>query len=182
MHFRAGASDGDDLAKDAGFDSLDEMRKKIAEEVARDRDREVLARKREALLESLREGCQFHVPDSYINFMTESYMERLRIDKDAPRYEEIVSDIRRHVEKNIRDEWILQAIAEQEGIEISEEEVDEWLSREGRENGRDIDEVKNAYLRQGIDVKGMALRDKVIDFLINPSSDGEMGKEESESQ
>ena len=131
----------DDFATDAGgFDSLDEMRKEIAERIAEVKGRQLDAEFRENVVDAVAENATIDIPTELVDAKAhEMWQNAARglaqrgIPPDqylqmAGRTEEqLVDDAKPDAEKSLRREAVLAAVVEAEAIEVSDEELIEAL-------------------------------------------------------
>jgi trigger factor len=126
----------DELAEEAGFDSLDELRADIRSRLAEVEEQRIDAEFREAALDAAVEGATIEVPDSLIEArareLWDSMLHSLAhqgISRDAylqisgRSEEETIEQAKPDAEQALRREAVLAAIAEAEQLEPTEEEM-----------------------------------------------------------
>ena len=124
----------DDLAIEAGFDTLDELRADIRERLAEAQASEIEAEFREAALDSAVKAATVTVPDSLVEARAQELWDQMihslshqGISKEAylrisgRDEEEIVAAGRDDARQSLEREAVLAAIVEAEGIEPTEE-------------------------------------------------------------
>src|SRR4051794_29040269 len=132
----------DDLAAEAGFDTLDELRADIRERLSEAQGAQIDAEFREAAVDSAVAGATIDVPDALVDararelweqmvqtlshqgISREMYLQIAGKDEEA-----IVAENRESAARDLRREAVLAAVVEAEGIEASDEEVLESLER-----------------------------------------------------
>jgi len=132
----------DDLAAEAGFDTLDELRADIRERLSEAQAAEIDAEFREAAVDSAVAAATIDVPDALVDararelweqmvhtlshqgISREMYLQIAGKDEDA-----IIAENRESAARDLRREAVLAAVVEAEGIEASDEEVLESLER-----------------------------------------------------
>jgi len=132
----------DELAAEAGFDALDELRADIRERLAEAEERRIDAEFREAVLDSAVANATVDVPDALVEARSGELWEQMMhslshqgITKDvylqiSGRSEkEIVEEGKPDAERQLRREAVLAAIVAAESIEPSEEELLEALEQ-----------------------------------------------------
>ncbi|MDP6037380.1 MAG: trigger factor [Candidatus Latescibacteria bacterium] len=122
----------DELAKDAGdFETLDDLRARIREEMQTQSEGFARQRVEENLIDALIEENPFEIPDSmvetYLDSMVESYKREHQdhdhdIDEGAIREEG-----RDQAVRGVMRFLLIDAIADAENIEVTDEDVDEHL-------------------------------------------------------
>jgi trigger factor len=133
---------GDDLAADAGFDTLDELREDIRSRLAEVDAARIDAEFREAALDSAVKGAKVDVPDALVEARARELWNQMLhslshqgITRDAylrlsgRSEEEIVEQGKPDAEQALRREAVLAAIVEAEGIEPTDEEVREAVEQ-----------------------------------------------------
>ncbi|HEV2752379.1 MAG TPA: trigger factor [Solirubrobacteraceae bacterium] len=140
---------GDDLALEAaGFDSLAELREDIASRLREADERKVATEFREAALDAAVAEATVDVPEALVEARAAETFERMvhqldhqGISKETylqisgKSEEEIVAESRPEAEQSLRREAVVAAIAEAEGIEISDDEVLEMLEPAAEQEG-----------------------------------------------
>ncbi len=126
----------DDLAAEAGFDTLDELREDIRTRITEQEGTRIDAEFREAALDAAVEGATVEVPDSLIEARARELWDQMLhslshqgISKEAylqisgRSEDEIVEAGKEDAEQALRRESVLAAIIEAEGIEPSEDDL-----------------------------------------------------------
>jgi trigger factor len=169
----------DELAEEAGFDTLDELREDIATRLRETEERRIDAEFRETALDAAVAGATIDVPDALVEARAGELWDRMLhslshqgITKDAylriagRTEEDLLAEARPDAEQQLRREAVVAAIIEAEGLDASDEELLEALAptaqREGttpkklfdrlRSSGR-LDDLREEVLaRKAIDV------------------------------
>jgi trigger factor len=126
----------DDLAAEAGFDTLDELREDIRSRLAEAEESQIEAEFREAALDSAVKNAALDIPDALVDararelwdqmlhtlshqgISREAYLRIAGRDED-----DIVEQSKPDAEQALRREAVLAAVIEAEGIEPTEEEI-----------------------------------------------------------
>jgi len=132
----------DELAAEAGFDTLDELREDIRERLAETQSAEIEAEFRQVALDAAVDAATVDVPDALVEARAHELFDQMvhslghqGISKDAylqiagKSEEEIVEEGKEEAGQALRREAVLAAIVEAEGIEPTEEEVLEAVER-----------------------------------------------------
>ena len=130
----------DDLAAEAGFDTLDELRDDIRERLAEAQARDIEAEFREAAVDAAVAAATIDVPDTLVEARARELWDQMAhtlSHQGIPREtylqiaskteEEVIADNREPAERDLRREAVLAAVVVAEGIEASEEDVLESL-------------------------------------------------------
>ena len=132
----------DDLAAEAGFDTLDELREDIRERLGEAESQRVEAEFRETVLDAAVAGATIDVPDSLIAARSRELWDQMLhtlshqgISKDTylrisgQDEDQIVEQGKEDAERQLKREAVLAAVVAAEGIEPSDDEVLESLER-----------------------------------------------------
>jgi trigger factor len=132
----------DDLAIEAGFDTLEELRTDIRERLSEQQTAQIEAEFREAALDSAVAGATVDVPEALVEARSQELWDQMShslshqgISKDAylrisgRTEEQIVAEGSEDARRSLEREAVLAAVVEAEGIEPSEEEVLEAVER-----------------------------------------------------
>ena len=177
----------DDLAQDVGgVASLDELKTQIRDEMQTQYDQMIRQRVEENLIDALIEGNPFEVPDSmvenYLNGMVESYKREQAgpdqdIDEDAIR-----ESGRDQAERGVKRFLLLDAVADQEKIEVTDEDLDEHLEEMSQRHN-----IEGPRLRQILgrteqldQIESDIKTQKTFDFLIDNADVEDVEEVESE--
>ena len=149
----------DELAAEAGFDTLDELRADIRERMAEAESSQIEAEFREAALDAAVGGASVEVPDALVEARARELLEQMLhslshqgITKEAylqisgREEEEILEAGKEDAAQALRREAVLAAIIEAEGIEPTEEELLEAVGRaaEGTSPKKLLERLKSA--------------------------------------
>ena len=123
----------DNFAKDMLYESLDELKKDIRERIGQGKERETQQALSKQVEEKLLGMTEFALPEEMVKSMTANAINRQKmnlayrgvsrdeIEKATP---QIAEGVAKQTERDVRIFFILQQIAEKEGIEVSESEVE----------------------------------------------------------
>jgi trigger factor len=169
----------DEFAKDVGpFTSLDQLKTKIRDDLtARFRSEQERAVK-SALLKQLTAAHSFEVPDSLVEQELREALARLeqRLPKGVTLEQAKIDPlaVRKEIEPSAREKvkgrLVLAAIADQEKLTVSKEEIDAALSRTAQELKLSAEDVKRLILSQdgSLDIfKDRLLEDKAMDWVVS---------------
>jgi FKBP-type peptidyl-prolyl cis-trans isomerase (trigger factor) len=101
--------------------------------------------------------------------LEERGVRREILDRQLARWEE---EWRPAVEREIREEWLLQELARREGLALDDAELDERIGRMAEEQGTDPARLRKAYREAGVleALRGQLLEDKAFEFLLAAAS------------
>ena len=172
----------DEFAKDLGFDNLDELREDIKNDLAEEAKAQADRNYENKLVESAVENAEVNIPEAMVEeeidnmlqgqkmqmqqqgFDFDQYLEMTGMDEEGLR-----DNFREQAAERVESNLILEAIAKQEEIEITDEEIDEKVEEIAQNQGQDQDpeQIKAFLQMQGqLDqLKDGLQMEKTIDFL-----------------
>lgn len=142
----------DDFASQVGdFETLEDLRRQVREDLVRHQEDESEQRVRDEILDSIVEANPFEVPDSLV----EGYLDRiLGSDRDPAAAQEAEAleartSVRPIAEQQLKRELVLEHLLEDLGIEVSDAQVDAHIATTAERRGVDAKELRRQWLRQG---------------------------------
>ena len=167
----------DEFAKDNGTADLAELRKKIHDDLERHAQAEADNRVRQGLLELVIERNPLEIPESLVQreqqAMEEELGSTLRAgglppDQVSDRVKNAADDLKQRAEKRARTALILDALADQEKIEVSDEDLGDRVARIVTEAGRARDRAADYYRHEENRevLRSTMRREKVLDLLL----------------
>jgi trigger factor len=172
----------DDLAKSVSeFQTFEELRNKLRENLAARKKQQAEAETRNRLLEKLIEAHAFPLPQALVEAQLDRKIERvagrLLMQHVDPRtigvdWNKIREDSRPDAEKEVRGSLLLEKIAEAEKIEVSDEELDEAVRELAGESGEAPAALKTRLTREGtLDrIKSTRRNRKALDFIYHSAN------------
>ena len=168
----------DALAEKLGFESLDEVRKLVAQQIQREYDGVTRLRIKRELLDKLAEGASFPVPSSMVDAEFQQIWLRVEADIKADKLDEddkgkdeetLKAEYRAIAERRVRLGLLLSEIGRANGIQVGNDEMTRAMRTEaGRYPGQEqmVMEFfrKNPQAAEGL--RGPIFEDKVIDFIL----------------
>src|SRR6056297_3136168 len=171
----------DDFAKEVSdFDTFEEYKSSITENLQNSKKDRVEREYENKLIEKVSDNVQVNIPDKmveneldkmYQNFAQsiskqgmdiEEYLKYVGTDKEGWREQN-----REAAENRTRSNLVLEAIAEKEGIEVSEEEIEEQIKEIAENNEQDPEQIKTFLQMQGQlnELRNGLKMEKTIDYL-----------------
>jgi len=190
----------DELAKNLGeFESLEDLRLAIRQELESNKKKRVDDEVWVQISDELLNRNPFAVPKSMVEQELQRMLDtiRFRLSSQNLTLEQAGMDEdtfkernRQMAEKRVRTSILLERISHQEGLEISDEEMEQGLQRTAEKMKQPYDKVRDFYLRSNMmdSYRHQLLEEKVIDFLQDQAdiSEGEQvatsGPEEKQSE
>jgi trigger factor len=128
----------DEFAKDVGSESLEALRNKVRDDLVTQAKQIAEKKAREALLDTIAQGQTVEVPECLVQDEIEAQAHRIAtnlayqgidINQTSIDWKKVFEEERPHAEQSVRRALFLDAIARQEGIEVTAEEVESELEK-----------------------------------------------------
>lgn len=174
----------DEFAKDLNFESLEQMRSVIWNRMVEEAKSELREQQRREIVRQLIELTDIPVPESFLEEKLQELIQDIKAGRagtpeerrklnDPQRSEEFTEELRRRLADTIREVWIFDEIAKKEGIEVSDEQVENALRLEALRRNVDPQKYVSQMKASGsFDRVKRAIRDSaVLDFIIEKASD-----------
>ncbi|MGO1638797.1 MAG: trigger factor [Ancrocorticia populi] len=124
----------DDFAQLASeFDTIDELKDDLREQVAKDKQTNQVYAARDQLLETLRDGADFPIPASVVEQEVANHLEQEGKESDDPHAEEIRGDI----ESALRDQMMLDKLSEMFKTQPDQNELFSFMMEQAQNYGMD---------------------------------------------
>jgi trigger factor len=172
----------DEFAKVASeFDTLDELRQSIREQLTRSRERAADADVRDRVLEELIASVDVELPDTLVDEEVEHRVahagERAQqagmtlpqlLEAQGMDEARFRSEARDHAIRAIKADLVLEAVARREDLQVSEEELGREIASLAGALGRDPKELAKNLTRSGqvVSLAGDIIRSKALDLLV----------------
>jgi trigger factor len=172
----------DEFAKDLGeYDSLENLKAKLREEIEKDKELELDRRLKDQILEQLLQANPFDVPEGMAEEQTKHLVgdtkmrlatQGMELKQLGVSEEKLLEDYRSAAEKQVRTFLILEKIADQEGITVTDEEVENRLQEIAERIRQKLDAVKKYYEKNELipEVKAGILTDKTLSYLLEKAN------------
>ena len=139
----------DDFAQEASeFDTLDELKADIRKAAAQDAKGRQATEARDAFIAKLEEGLEIPVPKGVKAEMVEQQLKNVTADpKDATKEQK--AEAEETVEKELRDQMVLDALAEKLDVQVSQADVFNFLASIAQQYGMDPNNFIQAIIKNG---------------------------------
>ena len=184
----------DEFAQDLGeFDTLDELKENIKENLKTREDAKGKRQLREAAMDALVAANEVEIPskmvDRQLDFLMQDVTRMLQQAKSQdPKMLEAIARLREEnrerAESQVAGMLMLEAVARQLEIEVSDQEVEGRLTDIARENNMNVKQVKAQLIKEGrLDyVRHDMKQDKALDAILDKANITERVASESESE
>ena len=172
----------DEFAKDLGdYSSLEELKAKLKGDVEKEKALALEQQLKDQVLDQLLEANPFEVPESLVEEQAKAMVSDTKLRLAAQGVvlknlgvseEKLQGDYRAMAQKQVKTFLILEKIASQEGIAVTDEETDSRFKEISERMHQPFDTVKGYYEKNGLlpEVKAGILRDKTLNFLFEKAN------------
>ena len=172
----------DEFAKDVSeFDTLKELKADIKKKMTDERTTAAQHAFEDVLMTKVAEGIKADIPDEMIEMQAHQMLEGFKqqlASQGIPfdqytkmtgmNEEQIIMDAKEPAANQVRMDLAIRAIIKVEGLEVSDEEVENEMKTVAEKYGMDLETVKK-YLRAE-DVKEQVMREKVIKVVADSAT------------
>jgi trigger factor len=172
----------DEFAKTASeFDTLEELKKNLREQLGQNKERAADAEVRDRVLTAMVDSVDVELPDTLIDEETEHRVKHAkeRAERAGITLEDALasqgwdeqrfrSDARDHAVRAIKADLVLEAVARSADLQVSAEELGREISNLAQVLGRDPKEMADSLDRSGqvVSLAGDIIRSKALDLLV----------------
>jgi len=172
----------DEFAKDLGdYASFEELKAKLKGEIEKEKELGLERQLKDQVVDQLLEANPFEVPDSLVEEQVKAMVSDTKLRLAAQGVvlknlgvseEKLQEDYKAMAQKQVRTFLILEKIAGQEGIAVTDDEADDRLREMSERMHQKFDVVKRYYEKNGLlpEVKDGIIRDKTLNFLLEKAN------------
>jgi trigger factor len=172
----------DEFAKDLGdYSSLEALRLKLREEIEKDKKLILERQLKDQMVEQLLQANSFEVPESLVEEQTRTLVSdtKMRLATQGVEFknlgvseEKLQGDYRETAQKQVRTFLILEKIADQEGITVTDGEAEDRVREISERIHQKFDVLKRYYEKNGLipEVKAGIMSEKVLNFLLEKAN------------
>ncbi len=186
----------DEFAKDVDDDveTLDELKEKTKQRLIDEEENEIENQKRETLINQASENSEIDIPeamvDNELDRMVQEFEQRLQMQGmtmemytqfSGQTQDDLKEQMKEDAQKRVQTSLTLEAIAETEELEATEEDVDKQLEEMASQYQMEVDQLRQMLGGNTDALKGDLKLQKAIDFLLENAKLVEP-KEETEEQ
>jgi trigger factor len=171
-----------EFAKDLGdYSSLEELRLKLREEIEKEKKSILERQLKDQMVEQLLQANSFEVPESLVEEQTRTLVSdtKMRLATQGVDFknlglseEKLQGDYREMAQKQVRTFLILEKIADQEGITVTDGEAEDRIREISERIHQKFDVVKRYYEKNGLipEVKAGIMSEKILNFLLEKAN------------
>lgn len=139
----------DEFASEASeFDTLDELKADIRKAAAQDAEGRQATEARDAFIAKLQEGLEIPVPKGVKANMVKEQLKGMTPDPEKATKEQ-KAQAEETVEKDLRDQMVLDALAEKLDVQVSQSDVFNFLASIAQQYGMDPNNFIQAIIKNG---------------------------------
>lgn len=164
----------DEFAKDMGFESLEQLKGKVRENMLSAKSRSADMAKQREILDRLLESHTFEVPESMLQAEISLLINDIRAGgKDTRSDEELRAELEPHAVKSARASLLLDIIGEKEGVTVSDEELKAEILNLAQRYYISPENVIKYYITKDGSLEGVRhalFEKKVLDLLLSKAT------------
>ncbi len=163
----------DDFARDLEHDSLDALRTDIVKRLQETADRRAEAQVREQVVDKLIDANPIPVPPSLIErqqhaMMNELFQLQQMLGRPIPFDDQMQSEMQQRAERKIRAGLLFGAMADQQKIEVSDEDLEARMKEIADQSGKHVAKVRAEYQGERRDsLRSQLLQNKLLEYLLS---------------
>lgn len=139
----------DDFAQEASeFDTLDELKADIRKQCERDSEGRQANEARDAFLDALKKDVEIPLPAGVRKEMIEDHLKQVTADPDKATDEQ-KKEAEEATDKELKDQIVLDTLAEQLDVKVSQMDVTNFLASIAQQYGMDPSAFINAIVQNG---------------------------------
>ena len=176
----------DEFVKDLGWDgcdSLEDLRKRVREDLEHRADHDADGRVRSEMIDKLVDANQFEVPPTLIDQTISrlAYGMGLR-EVPQDKVEELRTALRPRAVRQVRAGFVMDSIASEEKLEVSKEELEQALREQVIKAGDRAEEVRKYYSEPSalVELHTSLLREKALERVVELSTQRDVKVDESQ--
>ncbi len=173
----------DEFARDVSqeFSSLDDLKKKIREQIEESRVKAQEGDLTDKIMFKLLENNTFEVPSRLVRYEIEEYIQQteshlqkggLSMEAAGINRDELGERYREAAERRVRGDFILKKIAETEDIKVDEKDITAGFERIANQYNMKVEQVKEYFKKRDdlLPFMNEILNEKILKFLLAESN------------
>ena len=170
----------EEFADDAGFDSIEEYKEDLKKKLAEKKEKESKEQKEDAVIDAIIEDAEMDIPEPMIEtqqrqlideFAQQLSMQGLSLEQyfmfTGMNRNMMMEQTKPRAEKKIKARLVLEAVADAEKMEVTEEEYEQELKDMAESYKMEIDKLKDVLMAEDEKMikKDLKIK-KAIDFVV----------------
>jgi trigger factor len=167
----------DELAKDIGFENLEEMKKRIGEEIEKAKKSEVAKMQKAEILNKLIESHDFAVPESLVENETAALASAAAANRreggEAKDLETLKQEMAPNAVRNVKASLLIEAIGKEQSVTVSDDELKGAVVSLAQRLSVSPENIMKFYVSRDGSLEGLRntlFEDKVLDLILSKAS------------
>lgn len=169
----------DELARDAGFGNLEEMKKRIGEEILKAKKNEVTKIQKGEIIRKLVETHEFDVPESLVEreaamlasvSLANKGQKSESHDKDL---EALKRELRPNAVRNVKASLLIETIGREQGVSVTDDEVKNAIVSISQRLSVSPENIMKFYISRDGSLDGLKIslfEEKVLDLILSKAT------------
>lgn len=168
----------DEFAKDVGFQSLVALRENVRSGMEKEEDIKLRNKMRDRIVEALIEINPIEVPQSMVKRQKDYLVSDLKnkygqsganIDNEIEKDARLAENLEKNALSQVKGAMLLMGIANKEGLNVSDSELDERLNILAAEANMEVATLRAYYEKHKVleAIRREVLNDKIFDFVMS---------------
>ncbi len=187
--------DSEDFLDEMDVESVDELRDQVRERLDQGKEQSRRDELSEQVYEELIKHYDINLPESLIEDEVDTIIDDYRqqvesqdrdFDEFLEQQDKTIEDLREEsrpdAERRIQLTLLFQAVADQEGIEVTDEDYQESLDELSEQTGMDVEELEDLPEEQQRSLRYQLRDDKVLDLIIEEADVEEVESEDTHNE
>jgi trigger factor len=173
----------DNLAKEAGFKDLDELKEKVRENIIRAKTQAQEERQKDEIMEELLKRHDFPLPEVMVKEELDYLINQEKQQNPDASEDELRETLMQRAERNVKATILLDTIAEKENITLTDEEIKDRIMKISYEMHMAPEVFMQLYLQEPeayYRFKESLKREKALDLLLEKSYKKNKNEEKQE--
>jgi len=168
----------DELAKDIGFENLEQMKKRIGEEIEKAKKNEVAKMQKAEILKKLIESHDFAVPESLVESETAALASAAAANRRQQPAEEkdletLKQEMGPNAVRNVKASLLIEAIGKEQSVAVSDDELKGAVVSLAQRLSVSPENIMKFYVSRDGSLEGLRntlFEDKVLDLILSKAS------------
>lgn len=166
----------DELAKDMGFQGLDEMKTRIAEEIGKAKRNEIAKIQKAEIIRNLVESHEFDIPESLVERESEMLASTALahrpegVEPTVQELDALKQEVRPNAVRNVKASLLIETIGKAQGVSVAEDEVKRAIISLAQRLSVTPEQIMKFYISRDGSLEGLKsslYEEKVLDLILS---------------